>query len=110
MSLGCAAGASTVSANRSSVPRWQACSVVIFGDENAHGLPDRVLGQERVADRVELALEIGNQRRDDADISILSERLELATDPHHLTGAQIGGAAPQRMGELCQASAIAALR
>ena len=83
---------------------------MIFGDENAHGLPGHVLAQERVADRVELALEIGDQRGDDADVSILSERLELATDPNHLTGAQIGGAALQRMGELCQTSAIAALR
>src|ERR1700724_892716 len=29
---------------------------------NAHGLPGHVLAQERVADRVELALEIGDQR------------------------------------------------
>jgi hypothetical protein len=72
----------------------QACGVVIFGDENAHGLPGHVLAQERVADRVELALEIGDQRGDDADISDLSERLELATDPNHLMRAQVGGAAP----------------
>src|SRR5260370_10142222 len=54
---------------------------LIFGDKNAHGLACRLLGQDSVADRSELAFEIGAQPRPDTDILSLSEPLQPVPNP-----------------------------